>query len=71
MNLSSAPVEIWRGSSEEPRLADAAPESLGAVLMTLQWLSGIAVACVISPLTWIGAFSEVHLHVWAAILLGG
>ena len=42
-----------------------------AVLMTVQWLAGIAAALVISPRTWIGQSSQTHLHVWAAIFLGG
>lgn len=42
-----------------------------AVLMTVQWIAGIIAALVISPRTWIGQTSSVHLHVWMAILLGG
>lgn len=42
-----------------------------AVLMVIQWLAGIVAALVISPRTWIGQTSQTHLHVWAAILLGG
>src|ERR1700733_10060107 len=42
-----------------------------ASLMALQWLAGIGVALWISPLTWIGATSSIHLHVLAAIFLGG
>jgi signal transduction histidine kinase len=42
-----------------------------AWLMVFQWLAGIAAALWISPRTWIGATSQVHMHVWAAILLGG
>src|SRR6202162_1456988 len=41
-----------------------------AGLMVLQWLAGIGVALWITPLTWIGAASSVHLHVLAAIFLG-
>ena len=37
---------------------------LFAVLMTIQWLAGIAAALWISPLTWAGLTSRVHLHVW-------
>jgi len=40
-------------------------------LMVLQWLAGIGVALWITPRTWIGATSSVHLHVLAAIFLGG
>src|SRR5437899_9642020 len=42
-----------------------------AWLMMFQWLAGIAAALWISPRTWIGATSQVNMHVWAAILLGG
>jgi two-component system sensor histidine kinase/response regulator len=42
-----------------------------AGLMVLQWLAGIGVALWITPLTWIGATSSTHLHVLAAIFLGG
>jgi two-component system sensor histidine kinase/response regulator len=42
-----------------------------AGLMVLQWLAGIGVALWITPRTWIGATSSLHLHVLAAIFLGG
>jgi two-component system sensor histidine kinase/response regulator len=42
-----------------------------AGLMAVQWLAGIGVALWITPLTWIGAVSSIHLHVLAAIFLGG
>lgn len=44
---------------------------LFARLMVVQWLAGIAAALWISPRTWIGDSSQVHVHVWAALLLGG
>jgi signal transduction histidine kinase len=40
-------------------------------LFILQWLVSIGLALWISPLTWIGATSSVHIHVVAAIFLGG
>jgi len=40
-------------------------------LMLMQWLACIAAAIVISPRTWEGSISQPHLHVWAAVLLGG
>jgi two-component system, sensor histidine kinase and response regulator len=40
-------------------------------LLILQWLVGIAVALWLTPMTWIGATSSLHLHVLAAIFLGG
>ena len=42
-----------------------------AVLMPVQWLAGIAAALWIAPRTWIGTTSETHVHVWAAIVVGG
>lgn len=46
-------------------------DRLFARLMIFQWLAGIAAAVWISPRTWIGATSQIHLHVWAAIVVGG
>jgi len=42
-----------------------------AVLMALQWIAGIAAAYWISPLAWAGGTSRIHLHIWAALILGG
>jgi two-component system, sensor histidine kinase and response regulator len=42
-----------------------------AQLMTVQWLAGILFAVLISPRAWSGSTSQVHVHVWAAIFLGG
>lgn len=39
-------------------------------LMIAQWFAGIAFAIFYSPFTWIGQHYEIHVHVWAAILLG-
>jgi two-component system sensor histidine kinase/response regulator len=49
----------------------ARTDRLFAALMVLQWLGGIIAACLLSPLTWKGAQSEVHPHVYAAAILGG
>src|SRR5262245_54002192 len=40
-------------------------------LMLLQWAAAILAAWWISPLTWAGSESWVHVHVWAAVFLGG
>ena len=40
-------------------------------LLPVQWLAGIAAALWLSPRTWVGASSQLHWHVWAAIFLGG
>src|SRR5206468_1459165 len=46
-------------------------DQIFARLMICQWLGGILIAVLVSPLTWSGQSSRVHLHVWAAILVGG
>src|SRR5688572_8128808 len=42
-----------------------------AVLMILQWVGGIVAAYLISPRAWVGTTSQTHMHVWAALFLGG
>ena len=42
-----------------------------AQLMTVQWLAGILFALWISPRAWAGSTSQIHVHVWAAVFLGG
>jgi two-component system sensor histidine kinase/response regulator len=46
-------------------------DRLFAGLMGVQWVAGIVFAIWVSPLTWIGSSSRTHVHVWAAIFLGG
>src|SRR5688572_15454491 len=46
-------------------------DRLFAGLMAFQWLLGITFALWVSPLTWEGDVSTTHLHVWAAVCLGG
>ena len=41
------------------------------ILMLVQWLAGIAAAIWITPYTWIGTQYQTHVHVLAAIFLGG
>jgi signal transduction histidine kinase len=42
-----------------------------ARLMIVQWIAGVVFALWISPKAWSGTVSQTHLHVWAALLLGG
>jgi signal transduction histidine kinase len=42
-----------------------------AQLMTAQWLAGILFAVWVSPRAWAGSTSQIHVHVWAAVFLGG
>jgi two-component system, sensor histidine kinase and response regulator len=46
-------------------------DRLFAALMLVQWVAGIAFAVWVSPYTWDGPISRTHLHVWAAVVVGG
>ena len=46
-------------------------DKLFAGLMVFQWLAGIVAALLLSPTTWAGEQSRTHIHVWAALFLGG
>jgi len=49
----------------------AKTDKLFAILMLVQWAAGVGAALWISPRTWVGTTSYVHLHVWLAVFLGG
>ncbi len=61
-------IELW---SEHRKEICRHSDYLFLVLMIVQWLGGILVALWVSPQTWIGATPHIHMHVWAAIFLGG
>jgi two-component system, sensor histidine kinase and response regulator len=46
-------------------------DRLFAGLMSVQWVAGLLAAVFISPRAWAGSVSHVHIHVWAALILGG
>jgi two-component system sensor histidine kinase/response regulator len=46
-------------------------DRLFAQLMAAQWVAAIVFALWVSPLAWNGADSRTHIHVWAAVFLGG
>jgi two-component system, sensor histidine kinase and response regulator len=46
-------------------------DRLFAGLMGFQWVMGIVFALWVSPVAWEGTVSRTHLHVWAAIVVGG
>src|SRR3954467_5625581 len=46
-------------------------DQLLAKLMLFQWGACIVIALVVSPRTWAGGSSQIHLHVWAGVLIGG
>jgi signal transduction histidine kinase len=74
---SASPVEaaLQQRASELFRTAEndlhRHTDQLFVRLMIVQWLAGFAAALWISPLTWIGASSQINIHVWASLLLGG
>jgi hypothetical protein len=57
--------------SELHRSVCCQTDRLFAGLMLFQWIAGIAAALWISPRTWEGTSSYPHMHVWAAVFLGG
>src|SRR5580704_6598205 len=40
-------------------------------LMVFQWLAAIGAALWLSPTTWAGQYSHIHLHVWTAVFVEG
>jgi PAS domain S-box-containing protein len=66
--MSSRIKELF---SEHQQTIYKRTDHMFALLMTLQWIAGIVAALWISPKTWIGSTSQTHLHVWAALFLGG
>lgn len=40
-------------------------------LMPVQFAAGIVIALLVSPRTWAGTVSAPHIHLWAAVVLGG
>lgn len=76
MNQDSSPqkaesqrtAQLFAESEEQIHLRT---DRLFVWLMLFQWVAGIAAALWISPRTWIGTESYTHIHVWAAIFLGG
>ena len=46
-------------------------DHLFAALLLVEWAAAMAFAVRISPYTWAGESASIHVHVWAAIVLGG
>src|ERR1043165_2222236 len=57
--------------NEHQQVIHKRTDRMFAALMAIQWLAGVAAAYWISPATWVGTTSQTHLHVWAALFLGG
>ncbi|MBN9663275.1 MAG: response regulator [Acidobacteria bacterium] len=45
-------------------------DRLLAGLLVFEWLFGILLAVVVSPIAWDGRVHSTHIHVWAAVILG-
>lgn len=45
-------------------------DHLFCALLLAEWIAGMITAIVISPLTWAGRYSDIHMHVWTAMILG-
>jgi len=58
-------------ASEDLRRLHCHTDRLFLVLLMLQWLGGIVAALFITPRTWIGRESTLHVHMWSAVILGG
>src|SRR5260221_1575544 len=46
-------------------------DRLFAGLMGVQWIAGLLAAFYLSPRTWVGRESALHIHVYLALFLGG
>jgi diguanylate cyclase (GGDEF)-like protein len=57
--------------AEHRRATFERTDRMFAALMFVQWVAGIAAAVWLSPKTWAGSYSQTHIHIWAAVFLGG
>jgi len=46
-------------------------DKMFSYLFIFQWFLGIVIACIVSPKTWSGENSYIHIHLWLAIIGGG
>src|SRR5882757_2494 len=56
---------------EHRQSAMARTDRLMATLMIAQWVFAIGLALMLSPYTWQGRIQSTHVHVYAAVFLGG
>ncbi|HEX9427412.1 MAG TPA: response regulator, partial [Candidatus Polarisedimenticolia bacterium] len=76
LNGVAGPEDAMRGRANELfrehlHAIQRRTDQLFGRLLAVEWLAGIVAALWISPTTWAGRISQTHLHVWAALLLGG
>src|SRR5262249_54365855 len=73
-SADSCAVKLGRAAElfdEHQRSIFKRTDRMFAGLLTFQWLASVIAAAWISPLTWEGAWSRTHIHVLAALYLGG
>jgi signal transduction histidine kinase len=79
---TNSPADVVERTVADPAAVDALfhahqqqiyqrTDRMFAQLMALQWVAGIVFALWVSPRTWAGSVSQIHVHVWAAVFLGG
>lgn len=56
---------------EQAREVRAKVDRLFGLLLAFEWLAGITVAVLVSPRAWTGVYSDIHIHVWTSVVLGG
>jgi len=61
---------VERRFADSRRTLHETTDRFFARLLLAQWLTCILIALVASPFTWEGQKSELHLHVWMAVILG-
>ncbi len=64
-------IQSEEAAREHLRQIHSRTDRLFAGLMALQFLAAVLAAVIITPRTWIGAESSVHVHVYSAIAIGG
>ena len=67
VHVNSRAQELF--SSRANTIASSTDRLL-AWVMLLQWPVGVVLALFLSPKTWIGTHSQVHIHVWATAVIG-
>jgi two-component system sensor histidine kinase HydH len=67
------PVDVRVEALFQARFRDGAQRTdrMFRILMLIQWLAAIAISGLFSPLAWAGRDSAPHVHVYAAVFLGG
>ena len=74
LDASDDPAVMRRGAeilSQRKQTVHGRTDRMFAWLLAFEYVVGIVAALFVSPRTWMGETSQTHLHLWAAVLLGG